>query len=177
MPKANNPLCAGYDPSKPTTWLIYLDVNNPYGWSMLQPLPTGGFDLCNPSLDEVLATPDDAPEGYLLEIDVEYLKELHDTHSDYPLAPETMVIPESSLSYYAQTLENEMGGKFTKSEKLVPNLHVHNKERYVLHYRNLKLYHSLCMRVTKIHRALKFQQSAWMKPYIKKNTALRADAK
>ena len=49
--KANDPLCAGYDPSKPTTWIIYLDANNMYGRAMLQSLPTGGFDWCNQSLD------------------------------------------------------------------------------------------------------------------------------
>ena len=135
--KANNPLCAGYDPSKPTTWIIYLDANNLYGWAMLQPLPTGGFTKCNPSLDEVLATPDDASEGYLLEVDAEYPKDLHDMHSDYPLAPETMVVPKAWISDYQRTLVYELGGKFTECEKLVPNLH--NKERYVLHYRNLKL--------------------------------------
>ena len=26
--------------------------------------------------------------GYILEIDLEYSKELHDLHNDYPLAPE-----------------------------------------------------------------------------------------
>src|SRR6218665_3378716 len=86
------------------------------------------FRLVQPITRRVLATPDDAPEGYLLEGDAEYPKEPHDIHSDYPLAPETMAIPESWLSYYTQTLVNKLGGKFTECEKLVPNLH--NKERY-----------------------------------------------
>jgi hypothetical protein len=69
---------------------------------------------------------------------------------------------------------NELGGKYTEFEKLVPNLR--RKERYVVHYRNLKLYHSLGMRVTKIHRAIKFRQEAWMVPYIQLNTNLRSSA-
>jgi len=65
-------------------------------------------------------------------------------------------------------------GKFTKCIKLVPNLR--KNERYIIHYRNLKLYQSLGMQVTKIHRALKFRQKAWMAPYIQLNTDLRAKA-
>ena len=59
----------------------------------------------------------------------------------------------------------------TEVEKLVPNLH--NKEGYVLHYRNLQLYLSLGMRLTKFHRALRFRQSPWMEPYIRINTGVR----
>jgi len=46
--------------------------------------------------------------------------------------------------------------------KLVPNLR--KKERYIIHYLNLKLYQSPGMQFTKIHRALKFRQKAWMAP-------------
>ena len=66
------------------------------------------------------------------------------------------------------------GSKFTECMKLVSNLR--KKERYVVHYRNLKLYQSLGMQVTKIHQALKFRQEAWMAPYIQLNTDLRAKA-
>ena len=69
---------------------------------------------------------------------------------------------------------NELVGKFTECMKLVPNLR--KKERYVIHYRNLKLYQSLGMQVTKIHRTLKFRQEAWMAPYIQLNTDLWAKA-
>ena len=59
----------------------------------------------------------------------------------------------------------------TEVQKLVPNLH--NKKIYVLRYRNLQLYLPLCMRLTKIHHALRFKQSLWMEPYIRINTELR----
>ena len=59
-------------------------------------------------------------------------------------------------------------------EKLVPNLM--NKSRYVLHYRNLQLYLSLGMKLVKVHKVLNFDQTAWMAPYIEKNTHLRTTA-
>lgn len=173
--KANNPQCPDYDSTKPNSWIIYLDANNLYGWAMKQLLPVGGFQWVNPELHEVVVTPDDAAEGYILEVDLEYPEHLHDSHSDYPLAPELISIPKQWLSGYQRTLVNELGGKFAECMKLAPNLH--NKERYIIHYRNLKLYQSLGMRVTKIHRAIKFRQEAWMAPYIQLNTDLRAKAK
>jgi hypothetical protein len=62
----------------------------------------------------------------------------------------------------------------TKVEKLVPNLR--DKDRYVLHYRNLQLYLSLGMKLKKVHRALSFKQSPWMEPYIRMNTELQKQA-
>ena len=59
-------------------------------------------------------------------------------------------------------------------EKLIPNLD--NKTNYVLHYRNLQLYLSLGMQLTKIHKVLKFKQSDWMKKYIHFNTEKRTNA-
>jgi len=136
---------------------------------MKQLLSVGGFQWVNPELDEVLTTPDDAPEGYVLEVDLDYPEHLHDAHSDYPLAREAISVPKQWLSDYQRTLVNELGGgKFTECMKLVPNLS--KKERYIIHYRNLKLNQSLGMQVTKIHRALKFRQETWMAPYIQLNT-------
>ncbi len=62
----------------------------------------------------------------------------------------------------------------TEVEKLVPNLT--DRERYVLHYRNLQLNLSLGMHLKKIHRALRFDQRPWMEPYIRMNTGKRSPA-
>ena len=58
--------------------------------------------------------------------------------------------------------------------KLIPNLG--NETNYVIHYRNLQLYLSLGMKLTKIYRVLKFKQSDWMKKHINFNTEKRTNA-
>ena len=171
--RANNPAVEGYDPEKSNSHILYLDANNLYGWAMSQPLPTGGFQWvedCDRLADSVKNLPADGAEGYILEVDLEYPQGLHDEHNSYPLAPERMVVQKEWMSDYQQELLG-VGVAPTEVEKLVPNLR--DKERYVLHYRNLQLYLSLGMRVKKVHRALRFEQSPWMELYIRMNTELR----
>ena len=63
---------------------------------------------------------------------------------------------------YCQNIVDKYDIKVVK--KLIPNLG--SKTNYVVHYRNHQLYLSLGMKLTKIHRALEFKQSDWMKKYI-----------
>ena len=65
--------------------------------------------------------------------------------------------------------------KIEKFEKLVANLH--DKTEYVIHIINFKpaLNHGLVLK--KVHRVIKFNQNAWVKPYIDMNTDLRKKAK
>ena len=143
---------------------------------MSQPLPKGSFEWvedCNRLTETIADHPEDRPEGYILEVDLEYPEVLHNTHNPYPLATERMVVPEKWMSEY-QHNHLGVGVAPTEVENLVPNLH--NKDRYVLHYRNMQLYLSLGMRLTEIHRSLRFQQSPWMETFIMINTELRKNA-
>ena len=170
--QGKQPRVEGYNPAKPSSHIMYLDANNLYGWAMSQALPTGGFgwvEDCEGLRKTITEHPADSPEGYILEVDLEYPRELHDAHNAYPLAPERMVVQEEWMSEYQHGLIG-IGVAPTEVEKLVPNLR--DKDRYVLHYRNLQLYLSLGMCLKKIHRALKFEQSPWMEPYIRMNTEL-----
>ena len=156
---------------------MYFDANNLYGRPMSQPLPTGEFGWLTEqeiaALD-ITNVADDNEEGYILEVDLHYLTELDDLHNDYPLAPERMKISPEMLSPYCQDLSECLNLRGGAVPKLVPNLR--DKTNYVVHYRNLKQYLALGMKLTKIHRVLVFQQSPWLKTYINFNTEKRKHA-
>ena len=143
---------------------------------MSQYLPSGGFRWMDDSqqLAKTIAEqPADGPEGFIPEVNLEYPGDLHNAHNAYPLALERMVVQKKWMSEYQHNLLG-VGVAPTEVEKLVPTLH--NKDRYVLYYRNQQLYMSLGMRLAKVHRAFRFDQSPWMQPYIRMNTELRKKA-
>ena len=91
--KANNKYMKNYDPTKPSKYLSYIDVNNLYGWAMSGYLPYGGFSwLKNVDNFDVNSISEKSPIGYILEVDLKYPDELHVLHNDYPLASEKTCI-------------------------------------------------------------------------------------
>ena len=78
------------------------------------------------------------------------------------------------LSKYCKKIADKYEIKVDDINILIPNLG--NKTNYVVHYRNLQLYLSLGMKLTKIHGVLEFKQSDWMKKYIDFNTEKRMNA-
>ena len=99
--------------------------------------------------------------GYIFEVDLEYPDELHELHNDYPLAPEKLAVSSDMLSKYCKKTADKYEIKVGDVKKLIPNLG--NKTNYVVHYRNLQLHLSLGIKLTKIHKVLKFKQSDWIK--------------
>ena len=174
--QANNKYMKNYDPEKESSYIPYLDANNLYGWAMSQKLPTGDFRwIPSPEYINLDSYDENSAKGLILEVDLEYPPELHRLHNDYPLAPEKMVVREEMLSDYSREILGREGMTIGKVEKLIPNLR--DKEKYVLHYRNLQLYLKLGLKLKKIHCALEFSQSKWLEPYIAFNTQKRAGAK
>ena len=160
--KANNKYLNDYDPKKPSTFISCLDMNNLYGWAMSEYLPYSSFEwLKNIDKFDVMSINDKSPIGYFLEVDLEYPDELHELHNDFPLAPEKVTVSSDMLLKYCKKIADKYEIKVGDIKKLIPNLG--NKTNYVVHYRNLQLYLSLGMKLTKIHRVLKFKQSDWMK--------------
>ena len=175
--KANNKYQDDYDPLKPSKYITYLDANNLYGWAMSQSLPYGEFKwLTDDQISSFCVNniSDESEHGYFLDVDLEYPENLHDRHSDYPLAPESMIVTDEMLSPFSQKLKENLQVKGKPTPKLIPNLH--KKTNYIVHYRNLKFYLQQGMIVTKIHRIIQFKQSPWLKGYIDFNTDMRRNA-
>ena len=105
----SNPMRDLYDPNKESSYFQYLDANNLYGWAMSQPLPTSKFKWFNIDPSQIHTLYTSKIKGYLLEVDIRYPTELHDSHHDLPFMCERM--------------------KINKVEKLVQNLR--NKKKYM----------------------------------------------
>ena len=178
--KANIEKFGHYDKKLMKAYIMVFDCNNQYGGAMMEYLPTGGFewitlDTTSPEYwtNFVNNQEDEQDKGYFFEVDLEYPQELHDKHDAYPLAPEHVTIKESMLSDHqrklAKDLDVKIGGK-----KLC--LTLQDKEGYICHYRNLKLYLKHGLKITKVRDVLKFDQSPWVRSYIELNTKLRREA-
>ncbi|KAK4880840.1 hypothetical protein RN001_008986 [Aquatica leii] len=157
--KANNKYMTKFNPLQPSKYLCYWDVNNLYGMGMSQPLPVSNFEwLSDTDINnfDFSSLSDSNEYGYVFEVDLTYPEHLHNLHKYLPFCPESVTPPNSKYVKLTTFFE---------------------KKRYVIHYRNLQqcLQHGL--KLTKIHRVIKFKQSHWLKSYIDLNTELRKHAK
>ena len=157
--------------------IFYIDANNLYGWSQVQKLPTGGFRWLTREETQMFDVFQDIDGeiGYFVECDLHYPSHLHESHSNFPLAPEILEIDFENLSPYAKTAIAKSNGEKRYSDvKLMSTFH--DKINYVLHIRNLQLYLSLGLKLMKIHRVLEFKQEHLLRPYIEKTTLARQKA-
>ena len=171
--KANNKYLENYDSNEKSTYLAYVDATNLYGNAMSSYVPYNEMKWCDQSkldylMENIMDIPDDNDVGYTIKCDIEYPQELHDFHNDYPFFPRSRQIKLDELSPYQL---DRIGGKYRPTPKLIADLS--NKTEIILDYRTLKqgLKHGL--KLLKIHSAVQFNQKAWLKPYIDKNTELR----
>ena len=150
-------------------------MNNLYGWAMSEYLLYSRFKrLKNIDKFDIMSISGKGSIGYFLEVDLEYPDELHELYNNFPLVPEKMAVSSDMLSKYSKKFTDEYKIKVSDVKKLISNLG--NKTNYVVHYRNLQLYLFLGMKLTKIHRVLKFNQSYWMKRYVDFNAEKRMNA-
>jgi hypothetical protein len=150
--------------SSADTELLYIDINNLYGYAMSQKLPCGDFkwidteieqneviEMCKNSNEKF-----DGERGYVLEVDLNIPVHIMDKLDDLPVAPESQCPPGS------------------KVKKL---LLTHTpKQNYVVHCRLLQRWLTLGVEVEGIHRIISFKQSHVFEPYVRSNTEKRARA-
>ena len=150
--KANNKYMTNYDKNKESSFLIYDDTNNLYGWSMCKNLPADNFkwvdDLSIFTEDFIKNYDEESDIGYLFVVHVEYPRNLHMLHRDLPFLPERM--------------------KINKCDKLVCSLN--DKENYHVHILALKQALNQGLIFKKVHSVIEFRKEYWLKPYIDLNT-------
>ena len=150
-------------------YLLYLDANNLYGYSMSQKLPYKNSKWSNDlTLDKI--------QTGTYEVDILIPKKLHYKFKDYPLAPEIKSIQENNLSEYQKYLINKSNVKYNeKDKKLI--LDLLPKKNYKIYYKNLKYYMQLGIKIDKVHKILTFDEKTFLKKYIDLNTELRNHSK
>ena len=162
-------------------YIMFFDVNNQYGAAMSEYIPTGSFkwnstfkDMTPAEVKEfVLNLSDTDPIGYIFDCDLEYSEKLHDLHDEFPFCPQNLSIKDGWLSSYQKEMKEKFNIKGS-SKKLC--LTLHDKENYIVHYRNLQFYLSHGLEIKKVNRVLQFEQSDWLRPYINLNSKLRREA-
>ena len=117
-------ICTRFSKSDKNTGIMYWDANNLYEWAMIQYLPYGGFKFL--SQEEInkfnLNISENSPIGYILEVDLEYCKELRNSHNDYSLCPEKVEVSSDMLSKYCKDIVDWYDIKVGGVKKLIPNL-------------------------------------------------------
>lgn len=153
---ANNKYLSDFDKTQPSTFLVYLDCNNLYGFALSKKIPISDFRLLSATeIDnlDIESISDESDFGYILEVDLAYPEYLHNAHSDLPFAVEKFTPPGA------------------KNPKLIANLY--DKFNYVIHYVHLKECLKNGLIIRKIHRVLTFKQQNFLQKYIDLNTRLR----
>ena len=87
--KANNKYMDNYDKKIESSYLVYLDADNLYGWAMFQKLPVYGCKWVEKFNERFIKNYDkNSNIGYILEVDVEYSKNLLNSQKDLPFLPQ-----------------------------------------------------------------------------------------
>jgi len=180
---ANNPhMGTAYDPSNPSVYISYVDMNSMYSLPSYGPLPIGGYNMGEVETLDLQMDPD-GERGCLLEVGAWCDDPLvHDMQVDFPCFPEKMEVTNDMLSLRQKEdlrLINIVGPEdFHQLRESNPSLQLHHagnkivlsllpKKRYVVHIRLLQVWLKLGWKV-KVYRVLYFNQSRWLQPFTEK---------
>ena len=89
---------------------MYLDINNLYGWAMSQYHSTGGFkwlsegEINNTNLGKYT---EESYRGLILEVDLDYPEQLHQSHDDFPLTAEKNYLSQGMVSSYWERIRQK----------------------------------------------------------------------
>ena len=162
--------------------ILYIDANNLYGGSMMRKLPCDEYSwLERDEINRILWSGLDPEDefGYMVECDLEYPPHLHQSHDNFPLAPETRNITFSDLSSYSrkvlECLRGEKAARAYKATKLCATLY--DKKNYVCHGLNLQFYLAKGLKLAAVHRVLRFRQRKIFAPYVTEMTRLRKQSR
>ena len=156
--KANKKYIKNYDKNKESSYLQYWDVSNLHELAMSQKLPLNNFER----IEDTSQFKEDSIKIIMKKVMKDIfirlmfnIEKLHEFHNDLAFLPERM--------------------KIEKVKKLVANSY--DKTEYVIHIRNLKQALNYRLVLIKVNRVIKFNQNAWLKPYIGMKKYLRKKAK
>ena len=149
-------------------YLLYLDANNLYGYSMSQKLPYKNFKWSNDlTLNKI--------QTGIYEVDISIPKELHNKFKDYPLAPEIKSI--NNLSEYQKYLNNKLNIRYNENDKKLI-LDLLPKKNYKILLQKFRILYAIRnVKIDKVHKILTFDEKPFLKEYIDLNTELRKKAK
>ena len=111
-------------------------------------LPTSRFKWIDHKKFHLNKYTSNSSKGCVLEVDLEYLKELRELHNDYLLAPDKIEIKREMFSNYQLNIFNIYNIPIGNVKKLGPNFF--DKEKYVIYYENLQLYLRLELKLKKL---------------------------
>ena len=143
-------------------------MNNLYGCSQLFKLPEKIFVLIDDTekstIDWRKIDPNDR-QGYIVEVDLIYPENIHESTKSFPLCPENLNIHYGMLSpYQKKCLKNLHNRECYSSKKLTATFLP--KTKIVLHGLHLSLYLELGMKLVKVHRCIKFDQSDYLRTWV-----------
>ena len=159
--KANNKYMKKYNDKEPSTYLLHKDCVNLYGGGMMQPLPIDDFKW---EYKENYYKKPPKGRGCIVEVDLKYTDRSKIATYKFPLAPKNKVIQQEQLSTKQHEYLLSENRTLGKVPKLI--LDLHDKEKYVIHYKLLQYYEKLGLKVIKVHRTISFKESDWLKKYI-----------